>query len=52
MPWSEIFCKPRYETAKNQLLIPIGWMFMWNGNDRGTLDGRLSLQRERGKVRV
>ncbi|PYI95943.1 MAG: hypothetical protein DME98_14410 [Verrucomicrobia bacterium] len=31
MTWSEIFCKPRYETAKNQVLILIGWMFMWNG---------------------
>jgi hypothetical protein len=49
MPWSEIFCKPRYETAKNHVLILIGWVFMRNVNDRGVLYGRLSLQQGEGE---
>jgi hypothetical protein len=48
MPWSEIFCKPREKAAKKQVLILISLMLIRNGNDRGTLAGRLSLQKGEG----
>jgi hypothetical protein len=52
MPWSEIFCKPRYENAKNQVPILISWRFMWNGTPVGCCMVASPFSRERGRVRV
>jgi hypothetical protein len=52
MPWSEIFCKPRYETAKNQMLILISWILTSNGTPVGCCMVASPFSRESGGVRV
>jgi hypothetical protein len=48
MPWSEIFCKPRYKTAKKQVLTLLSWILTWNGTPVGCCMVASPFKRERG----